>query len=291
MRTMDVTWNQNVVNFLTKNNTDLVMSAIPQSNGVEVMRTKAISTLQSEHIYSYAKSGEWPVFTYFSSFDLYVWVFTIISVISISLTDSIIERGLQRVLNNVWRFSSLLLSEPLPRNTYLSSKQSLSKRILILVWLIASTILLAGFSGVLRGFFMSKLPLEVIDSFEDLHKQKSVKVISKKGFSFESLVRNPKSTNEILKEIGERTIFIDQIPLEIENHRITRDLINKLKSGKFVLILSKTYFNCFLNFEITEWTKMLNKLLYVSKYGFDDEYYSLLISNGILSLENDLNNL
>jgi hypothetical protein len=198
--------------------------------------SQAIDQLYGERIYSYKQPKQWPVFTYFQSFEINVWLLILFSLVFICLVIKFFDKAFNNFRSNVWQYSTLLLSEPFPRKAYLRSVKLLSHRLVLTVWLLSCTIFLAAFSGVLRGFFIRNVSPDVIDSFEELYHRNKIKVICTDISYFNYYVQNYKLTNSDAREFSGRLVVTKVPNFQIPNHESTKYLINNLKTGKFVYV-------------------------------------------------------
>jgi hypothetical protein len=246
---------------------------------------------EGEHIYSYSKPIEWPMFTFFRSFDISAWLAIIISLIIITIITSIFELNLDLLQNTFWRYGSVLLSEPFPTKYYQKAKRFLSQRIILTAWLLSCTVLLSAFSGVLRDFFMKKITPEYIDSFEQLIANNDIKIIIICNRYFYNYIRNNQNSNYEIRKLSRRVECVENFQISNPENKTTIEVFSKVKSGKYVLVINKTLFDSILNYKITDWTKLVRSKLYSSEKGFTRMFYSFLYSKRISILKYNINNM
>jgi hypothetical protein len=212
-----------------------------------------------------------------------------ISLIIISMT-TIIQIPKEKFSNfmvNIWRYSSLILSEPYPTIAYRRINQFLWQRIILSVWLLSCTVLLSGFSGVLLGSFMKSLPNNVIDSYAQLFQRNHLKIITTKTNYFYSSLSKEKS----FKYFKDNLIETHHIPLGNLSHPIMIDYTDKVRKGTHVMIVNKSILNSILTNTKCNKTIQIMKEFYLSKYGIGQYLYGLYLSHRNRQLSNDVNNL
>jgi hypothetical protein len=167
----------------------------------------------------------------------------------------------------------VLLSEPFPSLDYKKALKVLPKRIIITVWVLCCTVLLSGFSGLLRGLLMKSNSLDVIDSFEELFLRNDMKIIAIRHMNFELFINEFKGINLLAQEFSKRLIIVKKNPLE--KPKETLNFINKLKYERMVMVIGiMNLENVFINND-NKLLKVLLRRLYISKNSFDSRYYSL----------------
>ncbi len=140
-----------------------------------------------------------------------------------------------------------LLSEPFPANFYRRTIKTRYKKLLLTVWLLTCVVLLSSFSGEILTFFMKNVTVDAIDSFEQLYGRKDVKIITPSKLYFNKFVQQYKNTNYLAKDFIKRLLALEILPLENPNHSKTIEMVKKLKSGKYVLVVNKSIYNSQVN--------------------------------------------
>jgi hypothetical protein len=120
-----------------------------------VKRLNSIGEIDAINILSYPMAPNWPIFTYIFGFTPILWLLLLLSLVIISIIISI-DNKKTYFFAQLWRYSSLLLSEAFPKIAIKQSLTSLPQKLILIVWLLSCTIMLSAFSGVLLGFFYQK---------------------------------------------------------------------------------------------------------------------------------------
>ena len=109
------------------------------------------------------------MFKQFETFEWEVYYGIIASIIVISFVISVYKHSLKSFFTTFWAYISVLLSDSysLPIKTVFDKQMSG-------IWLLASTVLLAAFSGQLRVMLIMIKPIHWIDSLQDLYKWKDI---------------------------------------------------------------------------------------------------------------------
>ena len=89
----------------------------------------------------------------------------IMAITLISCVIGLYKRSLKSFFSAFWSYSSVILSDyySIPKNTRVD-------RLLSGVWLMSCIVLLASFSGMLRGHVLQPKPIYWIDTWEELYK-------------------------------------------------------------------------------------------------------------------------
>jgi len=239
---------------------------------------------------------KYPTFTYILSFEISVWLTIVLTLLLLGVVLSISKKSFQHFILHVWQYSAVLLSEPFPNSAYKKSLKYFKTRILLAVWLLACTVFLSAFSGVLRGFFIQKMPCKCIDTWDQLYERKDLKIITVDMMYFARYVDNYKHVDDMARDFYKRT----EIRLQIFNDLDYLDYVQgvfqkKLKSGKYVIVLTDivlyTWIFDYDKQPSKSYIKILkNDDLYVSKDCDAVMPYTLVLSERIKSqLENDIN--
>jgi hypothetical protein len=240
------------------------------------------------HIYSYSEPSVWSVFNYMQSFDLNVWLSILFSFISICVFLFFTEKSIHKIQNTIWRYISILLSEPFPHISYRKAIKMLSQRIMLSVWLLSCTVLLAAFSGVLRNFFINYISSDIIDTYQQLYSRSDLKIITTYERYFDLLVQNYKSENYMLKDFSNRLFYYNEIDILKQNLTVMEELVSKIKTKKYVLVMKSEHMDSIIHYSNNKWTEIIGKQFYVSNEGFNIIYYSIDISR-MNHLKSDFN--
>jgi len=104
------------------------------------------------------------LFEFIDGFEVPVWITLFITILTIPLSFVVIEKSFSGYFKNLWNYSYFILSEPIPK-----IPKSSMKRFVLAFWLLACTVLLSGYSSVLRHLFMKANPDDVIESWKHLY--------------------------------------------------------------------------------------------------------------------------
>jgi len=88
------------------------------------------------------------------------------------------------------------------------------KRFVLTFWLLACTVLLSGYSGVIRNLFLRANPDDVIDSSKDLYDRKDMKILAFEGSDIYDFIQKHKNTDEMARDFAsrlEKMILADEV--------------------------------------------------------------------------------
>ena len=103
--------------------------------------------------------GERDIFNFMLVYELPVWILLLFSIILISFTFSLADKSFSKFFSNLWKYSYLILSEPIPK-----LPKSSIKRAVLASWCLALTVLLAAHSGIIKNIFIKNIANKVVDS-------------------------------------------------------------------------------------------------------------------------------
>ena len=138
------------------------------------------------------------MFAIFHSFEIEVYLSILSIIIIMSSVVAIHRKSLKAFFSTLWSYASVILSD-----YYALKVESTIDRLLTGAWLMACTVLLAGFSGLFRDQLMKAKPILWIDSWEDLFEWKDVEI---QTFDTEGLAVfvNKSSDTEMAKNFKSR---------------------------------------------------------------------------------------
>jgi hypothetical protein len=228
------------------------------------------------HILTLIKPNRLNVFTFFHGFDIYSWISMLIAIVLISCYKSFIENSLLTFLNSFWRYLAVLLSEPFPKIDYKKAIKSVHLKIILIIWLLSCTVLLASFSGVLLKYFITSLQSDVIDTFEQLYANKELSIISDQKSYFSRFVEKNQNNREDMmsQDFIRRLTYVD-ITEKIN------DILRMINTGSIALVLDKTRLDYIF--------KGYESRFHISKYGLITTPYSFQLSPYNTELENNIN--
>ncbi len=103
---------------------------------------------------------------------------------------------------------------------------------------------------------------------------------------FELYINQNKYSDDMAKYFCRRLIFIEPKP-----KRLTQAMVNKIKTGNYVLIIHKIQYFAIQCYSNDEWTKTLNEGLYFSAQGILKGYYTLYVTYHSQHLFPEFNNM
>lgn len=230
--------------------------------------SRFVGIISESHFLSKANLGECAKFSYLRSFDTNVWLLTIFILIIISFISQLKVMSISQFTATLWRYASVLFSEPIERLFFKKLQQKLSNRIVLCVWLLSCTILLSSFSGVLRGFFITRIPHIVIDSWEDLYAIKNMRIYSQSISFLSNYVSESKS--EMAIEFEKR---IDMFETGI-NSTTAKIMLKDVYRGTHVMEWTKDR----LEIDIPTYAQSNLKGLHISKHGGGEQPYFVVMS-------------
>jgi len=234
------------------------------------------------YIISEPRPGQRDIFEFLNGFQIQVWITLLLTIFFIPLALALVKKKFSDYFTDLWNYSYLILTEVIPR----IPKPSM-QRFVITFWLLGCVVLLAGFGGVLRDYFIKKTPDVVIDSWEDLHNRKELTIVVTEGSVIHDFAQKEFKNNEMAKDFKSRMRTHYVI-----NYNNTENLIQNLKqadvafSVPYQLLDDCAYFARRYNipFEC--------KNLHISKYGGITAPYFIPISkNANPRIAKDLNKM
>ncbi len=161
--------------------------------------SRYIDFKEEENIYTLVQTGRREQFKFLNGFDKYVWITILITIFFIPICMAIIEKTFSNYLSNFWNYSYFILSETIPR-----IPTNLRKRYILTYWLLSCTILLAAYGGVIKDIFLKPVPDVVVNSWNDLHQRKDLKIVTIEGSVIDNFVSNKGTDNEMARDFGSR---------------------------------------------------------------------------------------
>lgn len=200
--------------------------------GLDVNSSINVGYVELGNIASKIQSGVKPVFRYFSSFQIQVWVSLLVTVIFLSLLISIIRKSSFLFFTNLWQNYSILLSKSNPKFFRI---KKLWERLITGVWLLSVMILSIHFCEVTLDFMLKAIPEVKIDSWDDLYKRNDIKIIV---FNDTPLVEYAMTDNSDMAQKFHSMLEISGMEKwKIDDFRY--DVIKKLQSGSHAFVLNK----------------------------------------------------
>ncbi len=128
---------------------------------------------------------------------------------------SVLRGNFKSFVSTIWHFFSVLLSDHMTRIS-----ESIHERILIGVWLLmAGNVLLNTFSGCLWGFMIKKIPIQKIDSWNDLYENfKDMRMLCNRFYPISDFAEHVES--DMAQDFKKRMEIIEWI--EMLNPKKTR---------------------------------------------------------------------
>jgi len=176
-------------------------------------------------------------FEFVLAFEAPVWITLFITMLLIPLSFCVIEKTFSGYFRNLWNYSYLILSEAIPK-----MPKSSMKRFVLTFWLLACTVLLSAYSGVIRDQFIRANPDVVIDSWEDLYDQKDMKIVTIEGSDIHHFVLDNQNNNEMARDFASRLEIIKYESLDFYEH--TSLFCEKLYNGYAVSYLKNLLVSC-----------------------------------------------
>ncbi len=241
------------------------------------------------HILAITKPGVWSAFSFFLFSDIGINILTILSVLLISLIISLIKKSINVFFSTIWQLFSVLLSDHLT-NVY----HSIHERILLGVWLlIAGVVFLGAFSGCLRGLMIRKIPVQSIDSWDELYTSWSdLKIIAPNFHTMSDFANEGKS--EMARNFYNR-IEVHE-PSEFHNPEFFKEIAEKVATGRYAFVMEwyllHYYKNTLTVVKQLRQSKGFNEYLnfHISKEGYGwSPYVISVINNKNVFIINSLN--
>jgi hypothetical protein len=186
--------------------------------------SRAMGMISDGDISLISRTRERHPFEFVLGFEAPVWTALFITMLLIPLSFSVIEKSFTGYFKNLWNYSYLILSEPIPK-----MPKSSMKRFVLTFWLLACTVLLSAYAGTLRNLFMRGNPDDVIDSWKDLYDRKHIKIFAAEGSAIYNFVQTNKETDEMARDFASRLEKFQMENLLYENFMMT--VFKKLHSG------------------------------------------------------------
>ncbi len=268
------------INMLWSEEWDIILHPITQSN-MELLKetinhsftvlSRPINFITEGHIISAIRPGERNIFEFIFGFETPVWITLFLSMLLLPLTIAFIDKSFSGFFTNLWNYSYLILSESIPR-----MHKSWAKRTFLTVWLLISTVLLAGYSGVLREFFIKSIPNVVIDSWEELYERKELRIATLEV----SFIRNFAEKNANNDEMAQN--FLSRMEtLTYGDSDIFNQALDYIFSEKYVVLAPKYIIDdCYYFLPSGRSIEDCEKL-HVSQYGGVISPYFIPMSNSI----------
>jgi len=165
-------------------------------------------------------------FEFVLGFEVPVWIILLLTMLSIPIPLAMAEKSFSGYFTNLWNYSYLILSETIPK-----MPKSSIKRFVLTFWLLACTVLLSGYAGVLRQLFMKGVSYDVIDSWEELQFRQDLKIVTMESSVIDKFVQTYQDNNEMARNFASR---LEVIKLGAYQN-ITQVIFNKLFSGLYAV--------------------------------------------------------
>jgi len=237
--------------------------------------SRAMGVRTEQQVSSISRSRQRHPFEFVLGFRAPVWIALLITMLIIPLSFCMIEKSFSGYFRNMWNYSYLILSENMPKMPKCSMK-----RFVLTFWLLACTVLLSGYSGVLRDLFIRANPDDVIDSWKDLYDRKDIKIFAIEGPEIYRFVEIEKDTNEMARDFAsrlEKAMFVDEVDW-------TKICLEKLFSGYAVSCLDTNVEDCHFFAMLYFKDKIhLCKKVHTAKYISTTSSYSIFISRLIIN--------
>jgi len=245
--------------------------------------SRTIGMGSDSYISSISRPRQRNSFEFIYGLEAPVWIALFVTILIIPLSFCVIEKSFSGYFKNMWNYSYLILSETIPKMPKCSMK-----RFVLTFWLLGCTVLLSGYSGVLRSLFLRPNPDDVIDSWKDLYDRKDMKILAMEGMALYHFAETQKDKNEMAREFASRLE-----PLKFGMYKeLSLVAFKKLFSGYAVSYPKYLIEDCH-HFSIRFFKDKsdLCKKVHISKYNSNPSPYSILISkkmtnNGTKALNN-----
>jgi hypothetical protein len=169
--------------------------------------SRPIGMISNGHVMSKMTPVSFSFLRFFQSFDHWIWLSILLSLLFISFFYNILNRkhSLKLFLLNLWKFSFVILSEPIP---YIFMPKHTAKRLIVISWLLACTVLLSAFAGVLRRFFIQSVSYDIIDSWDKLYINKDINIYALQVSTINQLIESNQNIDEMAKDFSKRLTLI-----------------------------------------------------------------------------------
>jgi hypothetical protein len=268
------------VDLLWSEEWDIILYPITQSN-MELLKetvnhsftvfSRPINVITEGHIISAIRPGERNIFEFVFGFETPVWITLFLSMLLLPLTIALIDKSFSGFFTNLWNYSYLILSESIPR-----MPKSWAKRTFLSIWLLISIVLLAGYSGVLRDFFIKSIPNDAIDSWEDLYERKELRIATLEVSFIKNFAKKNANNDEMARN------FLSRIEtLTYGDSRIYDQALDYLFSQKYVVSAPKCLIDDCYYFMPSGRNIHDCEKLHVSQYGAGISPYFIPMSKSI----------
>ena len=154
--------------------------------GFDLRPTICVGYLEADVIAAREYPGTIPMFAYLSCFSKDVWLLIIASIAILSMISSIDKKTFE-IRSNIFKifynFMFLLISKEMQKSII----DGILSPILC-VWLLSAMFLSNQFTAYFMDFMVTAVPMDRIDSLEDLVKHKDMKIVILESHSFMSYV-------------------------------------------------------------------------------------------------------
>ena len=199
-----------------------------------------IVRISSTIMYRYSDSvlastikGKYTPFKIFETMDFRIYIFILLSVFIMSLVVAIPRVSINVFFSNLWSHLSIILSD---NYSVKSAVMSTADRLMIGVWLMSCTVLLAAFSGLIRELMIKPKPIYWIDSLDDLAEWKHLTIwtTSATGLSYYlTNFRNESMAQNFVKRI----VVLNNDLLSDDPKRWDNEFdYNGVKDGKVAIV-------------------------------------------------------
>jgi hypothetical protein len=245
--------------------------------------TRTFGIISEGHILSALKPGKKIIFEYFQTFDAYLWILILTTLLLVSLIMASIRKSSKGFLSNFFQLLSFLLSDVIPKRVL---PKELSGKIIFNFWFITSTLLLINFSAYIHGFFVKNIPNDAIDSWDDLYLKKEFRILTTEFSFLNSFIEsNDNSDDDMARDFKSR---IERIYEMKSNQTEILNILENITKSNRVLFGQKFHLEAFKS----EYSRIWNESLYISKYGGGISPYFLGLSREIdKQLESHINKL
>jgi hypothetical protein len=175
----------------------------------------------------------------------------------IPLVLAYIEKSFKGFSENLWEYFQIISSEAMP---YIPKNST--KRIFLAIWLLACTVLLAGYGGVIREFFIRTIPDDVIETWDQLYKRKDLQIITFEGSVIYNFAQTEADTDEMARDFQSR---METIYFGVDHSSVLR-IFDKVLNDKYVLSMMDYFVDDCFYFMRDRKRKLCSKI-YTSKEG------------------------
>ena len=228
------------------------------------------------HIAYKAFLGRQDHFVYLKYFDVTLYLFLILTLMTISLTLMIINNRIN-ILHFIRNEETLLtVFITSVYRAYLVEGQITMKKLMVLgPWFLSAYLITIVFNNLILDSLERAIPNQVIDSWEDLENNKHVKIIAE---NMEFLVQFSRTSNSKMAD-NFRSRYQEFDLKDATNMTIMYSIANDLLTGRAAYVKNKLTikYNILYLQTIFKLNNRLLDSLHVSKYGGPEEQYFILI--------------